>query len=233
MLPLSASASPRWRLRKVLVPFSRDWSHSGSDKFPTPWWSSPVSRRLLSHFTLMLYQNHVISAQRYSYSSLKTFILELIFSPSNWWSLLPLVILLVFSVPSSRTQLTTLCLSSTRTQALLPVKVSKQFYFRWFKTFESLERNGLVQRLHQGSRCPYHHDRYTDCFAVVHLRWRQSRSPSPTPTTTTNARITSPEVGGTRKERINCFPNQVYSVQIKKGSTIHICRMFLLQVSKF
>ena len=79
----------------------------------------------------------------------------------------------------------------------------------------SFERNGLVQRLHQGSRRPYHHDRYINCSAVVHLRWCQGCSPSPTPTTTTNARITSPEVGGTRKERISCCPNQVYSVQIK------------------
>ena len=150
MLPLSASASPRWRPRRAVVHFSRDWSHSGSDKSHTPWWSSPVSRRLWLHFILMLYQNHVISAQRYSYISLKTLILEFIFSPSNWWSLLPLVTLLVSSVPSSRTQLTTLCLSSTRTQALLPVKVSKQFYFDNLKLLKVLNEMGWYNACTKG-----------------------------------------------------------------------------------
>ena len=56
--------SHEWRLKREMEHSSKVWNHSGSDRFHTQWWNSPVSKRPLSLFMNMLYQNQEINAQR-------------------------------------------------------------------------------------------------------------------------------------------------------------------------
>ena len=51
----------------------------------------------------------------------------------------------------------------------------------------------VVFRCVEGSGCPYHHDRYSDCTAVVHLRLSQGLLPPAPPTAPRDARVPEEE----------------------------------------
>lgn len=53
----------------------------------------------------------------------------------------------------------------------------------------------------EGSGCSYHHDRYSDCSAVVHLRLCQGLLPPAPPTSSWDARVSEEEAW---PHRVNC-----------------------------
>merc|ERR1719443_2205328 len=63
-----------------------------------------------------------------------------------------------------------------------------------WRNLEGIGSKGCLE----GSRRPYHYDRYIDCPPMVHLRWCQGCPPFATSTTTTDARITQKEARSTK-----------------------------------
>lgn len=55
---------------------------------------------------------------------------------------------------------------------------------------------------------PYHHDRYADCPAVVHLRFSQGLLPHATPTSTRDARELEAQTGSQGKLTLSNHLNQ-------------------------
>lgn len=116
LTPCAKPCLRSWR-KKVFPVSIRVWCHCGWDKFHTPWWSSPASKRPLNCCTSK-YKNYCVSPLKYNVGLLNillsfTFLLDMLFPShvlnvpraNNWLSPSLPVTLLVSSAPSFPIQL--------------------------------------------------------------------------------------------------------------------------------